>query len=154
MAKEFIEQEASETLETEEDCYYECEFYSVVIRRQEMIHCSHCVKWYHAACFPMAFEYVLKQLFIICRTCVIEIYHENCTHVFTQPTILSLNYSKLSSFFNANIDFFLTNRMYSLKQNKTFEFSLPTELAQKGFMNKKNFYKSGSYFSQRSFHQK
>ena len=65
MAKEFIEKEASETLETEEDSYYECEFCSVVIRRQEIIQCLHCVKWYHATYFPMAFEYSLKQVFII-----------------------------------------------------------------------------------------
>ena len=107
MAKEVIEQEASETLETEGDCYYECEFHSVVIRRQEMIHCSHCVKWYHATCFPMAFEYALKQLFIICRTCVIEIYHkiahmysrnrlyylwiiQNC-QVFSMPILISFS---------------------------------------------------------------
>ena len=43
-AKEFIEQEALETLETEKDCYYKCEFYLVVTRRQRMIHCSHCKK--------------------------------------------------------------------------------------------------------------
>ena len=67
-AKEFIEQEALETLETEEDCYYKCEFCSVVTRRQGMIHCSHCKKWYHATCFLMAFEYSLKQVFITCRT--------------------------------------------------------------------------------------
>ena len=56
-----------------------------------------------------------------------------------QPTILSLNYSKLSGFFNSNVDFSLTNRMYVSKQNKTFEFSLPIELGQRGFMNEKKF---------------
>ena len=33
-AKEFIQPEALETLETEEDCYCKCEFCSVVTRRQ------------------------------------------------------------------------------------------------------------------------
>ena len=65
-AKEFIEQEALETLETEEDCYYKCEFCSIVTRRHRMIHCSHCKKWYHATCFPMAFECSLEQVFILC----------------------------------------------------------------------------------------
>ena len=65
-------------------------------------------------------------------------YHEICTHVFMQPTSSSLNYSKLSSIFNVNIDFFHINKMFSAKQNKTFEFSLPTELAQRGFMSKKS----------------
>ena len=64
-AKEFIEPEVLETLETEEDCYYKCEFYSVVARPQGMIHCLHCKKWYHARCFPMAFEYSPKQVFFI-----------------------------------------------------------------------------------------
>ena len=40
--KEFIEQQALETLETKEDCSYKCEFCSVVTRHQGMIHCSHC----------------------------------------------------------------------------------------------------------------
>ena len=40
--KEFIEQQALETLATKEDCYYKCEFCSVVTRHQGMIHCSHC----------------------------------------------------------------------------------------------------------------
>ena len=44
----------------------------------------------------------------------------------------------MSSIFNANIDFSLVDKMYGSKQNKTFEFSLPTELAQRGFMNKKS----------------
>ena len=137
-AKKFIEQEALENLETEEDGYYKCEFCSVVTKRPGLIHCSHCKKWYHATCFPMAFEYSLKQAFIICRTCLIEMYHEICTHIFMQPTTPSLNYSKLSSISNANIDFSLANKMYGSKQKKTFEFSLPTELAQRGFMNKKS----------------
>ena len=55
-----------------------------------------------------------------------------------QPTAPSLNYSKLSSISNANIDFSLANKMYGSKQKKIFEFSLPTELAQRGFMNKKS----------------
>ena len=49
-----------------------------------------------------------------------------------------MNYSKLPSIFNANIDFSIANKMYDSKQNKTFQFSLPTELAQRGFMNKKS----------------
>ena len=72
----------------------------------------------------------------------LEMYHEICTHIFMQP--IFSNYSKLSSIFNANIDFFLTNKMYCSKQNKTFEFSLPTELAQSGFMNKKLNYRVSS----------
>ena len=107
-----------------------------VTRRQGMIHCLHCKKWYHATCFPMAFEYSLKQVFIICRTCLIEMNHEICTHIFMQPTTSSLNYSKLSRIFNANIDFSLASKMYGLKQSETIEFSLPTELTQRGFMNK------------------
>ena len=103
-----------------------------------MIHCSHCKKWYHATCFPLAFKYSIKQVFVICRTCLIEMYHEICTHVFMQPTTSSLNYSKLSSIFNANIDFSLVSKMYDSKQNKAFEFSLPTELGQRGFMNIKS----------------
>ena len=94
-------------------------------------------KWYHATCFPMAFEYYLKQVFIICRTCLIEIYHKTCT-CFMQPTTLSLNHSKLSSIFNVNINFSHTNKMNGSKQNKTLEFSLPTKLAHRGFMNKKS----------------
>ena len=103
-----------------------------------MIHCSHCKKRYHATCFSMVFEYSLKQMFIICWTCLIEMYHKICTHIFMQSATSSLNYSKLSSIFNANIDFPLANKMYDSKQNKTFEFSLPTELVQRGFMNKKS----------------
>ena len=110
--KEFIDQEALETLETEEDCYHKCELCSVVTRRQGMIHCSHGKKWYHATCFPMAFKYSLKQVFIICQTCIIEMYHEIRTHVFMQPTTSSFNYSKLSSIFSVNIDFSLANEMY------------------------------------------
>ena len=130
-AKELTEQQALETLETEEDCFCKREFCSVVTRRLGMIHSSHCKKWYHATCFPMAFEYSLKQVFIIYRTCLIEMYHKILTHVFMQPTTSSLNCSKLSSIFNANIDFSLTSKMYGSKQNKTFEFLLPTELAQR-----------------------
>ena len=137
-AKKFLEQEALENLETEEDGYYKCEFCSIVTKRPGLIHCSHGKKWYHATCFPMAFEYSLKQTFIICQTCLIERYHEICTHIFMQPTAPSLNYSKLSSISNANIDFSLANKMYGSKQKKIFEFSLPTELAQRGFMNKKS----------------
>ena len=94
-------------------------------------------KWYHATCFPMVFEYYLKQVFIICRTCLIKIYRKICTR-FMQPTTLSLNHSKLSSIFNANINFSHTNKMNGSKQNKTLEFSLPTKLAHRGFMNKKS----------------
>ena len=103
-----------------------------------MIHCLHCKKWYHATCFPLAFEYSIKQVFIICRTCLIGMYHEICRHIFLQPTTSSLNHSKLSSIFNANIDFSLVNKMYGSKQNTAFEIPLPTELAQRGFMNKKS----------------
>ena len=71
-AKEFIEQDALETLEIEEDCYHKCGIYSVATSCQGMMHCSHCKKWYHPTCFPMAFEYSLKQVFIIYRTCLIE----------------------------------------------------------------------------------
>ena len=133
-AKKFIEQEALENLETEEDGYYKCEFCSVVTKCPGLIHCSH---WYHT-CFPMAFEYSLKQVFIICRTCLIEMYHEICTHIFMQQTTPSLNYSRLSSISNVNVDSSLANKMYGSKQKKTFEFSLLTELAQRGFMNKKS----------------
>ena len=136
--KVFIKQEALETLEAENHCYYKCEFCSVVTRRQGMIHYSHCKKWYHATCFPIAFEYSLKQVFIICGTCLMEIYHDICTLVFMQPKTWSLNYLKLSSIFNANIDFSLTNKMYGSKQNETFEISLQSELAQRAFMSKKS----------------
>ena len=51
-----------------------------VTRRQGMIHCLRCKKWYHAKCFPMPFEYSLKEVFSICRTCLTEMYHENLTH--------------------------------------------------------------------------
>ena len=94
-------------------------------------------KWYHATCFPMVFEYYLEQVFIICRTCLIKIYRKICTR-FMQPTTLALNHSKLSSIFNVNINFSHTNKMNGSKQNKTLEFSLPTKLAHRGFMNKKS----------------
>ena len=55
-----------------------------------------------------------------------------------QPTTLPLNHSKLSSIFNVNINFSHTNKMNGSKQNKTLEFSLPTKLAHRGFMNKKS----------------
>ena len=40
--KEFIEKEALEILESEEDCCYKCEFCSIATRCQGMIHFSHC----------------------------------------------------------------------------------------------------------------
>ena len=70
--KEFIEKEALEILESDEDCYYKFEFRSIVTRCQGMIHFSHYKKWLHATCFSMAFEYSIKQLFIICRAYLIE----------------------------------------------------------------------------------
>ena len=76
------------------------------------------------------------------------------------------------SIFNANSDFSLVDKIYGSKQSKTFELPLPTELAQRRFMNKKsnrwvshvlqvlplhytflNFNRSGDYFSQQTFHQ-
>ena len=70
--KEFIGKEALEILETEEDCCYKCEFCSIATRCQGMIHFFALLKWFHAICFPMAFEYSIKQVFIICQTCLIE----------------------------------------------------------------------------------
>ena len=75
-AKKVIEQRAFETLEIEEDCYYKCEFCSITAKRQVMIHCLHYKNWYDATCFPMAFKYSLTQIFIICQTCLIEMYQE------------------------------------------------------------------------------
>ena len=47
------------------------------------------------------------------------------------------NNSKLSNISNANFDFSLPNKIYGSNQSKTFELPLPTELAQRKFMNKK-----------------
>ena len=95
-----------------------------------------------------------------------------CTTKFAHTFLCS--YSKFSNIYNASIDFFLADKMSGSKQNKTIDLPFPTEIAQRGIMNKvsncwnlpctsvilhsivrhsKNINKPGSYSSQWSFHK-
>ena len=108
-----------------------------------MVNCSNCKFWHHDCCLPTSFDLSLKQPYLVCSTCITELFHEFCCLFYiSQP----MNINKFCDIWNDKgnnndaLTFIQDSQSQISEENNTnhYIFTMPDQVSKRGFLNKKS----------------